>query len=225
MSAMTPPLLINFVYDNGTDIPGLVDAIKRQFETDETATVVRRGSESGAPGVSVAVRRAGGRMRWSFTGYGAERANSPSTVASVPSVEAEVSGPAFEMFDTEAQETVIHLVRTLAQTVTPHPRYTYGVDEGHAEIISTDGPAARPITPESLGDGTVNAVSWLMLFPPAFVESYGEAFLLDASAWRTTKFEDGAIMLVACPNLTDYGALDESLRELKAYFGTEHPRL
>jgi hypothetical protein len=52
--------------------------------------------------------------------------------------------------------------------------------------------------------------------------------VMTAIPWRVVvlvELDDSAAPVDACPDLTDLDALGESLRDVKASFSTDHPRL
>lgn len=58
-----------------------------------------------------------------------------------------------------------------------------------------------PIDCESLAENAINYTTWITVFPPALVETYGRETLLDAPVWRVEEWDDGAIALVTYPNV------------------------
>ena len=225
---MSPPLTVDFVYDCETDARDALTAIVRRFETDDTAKIVSRRDSDNKPTpsrMSVSIPCGDTGTTWSFIPYPSDIRARPSTVGEYPCIEVEMSGSAFDLWDESARQTVVDTISELYQAGPVRPRYVYAVDEGHAEIIREDGPASVPVASETFENDCIAAVSWLMLFPPTLVAAYGRDFLLDAPAWRTEELPDGAILIVACSDPTDVADLDESSRDLKAYFGTEYPRL
>lgn len=219
---MSSRLYIDFVFEEGTDTDQLVELMKTYLTGNDDAAVSDRDAD-GQTTFTAWITLNDVRVELNTKAYDADA--DWFTIPKAPTIEVQVSTPAFDSSTGVDPETLPSIVKQMYATVTPRPAYAYGLDEGHVEIIGEDGPESLPIPPETLEAGNINAVSWLMLFSPSLVESYDREFLLDAPAWRTEELADGAILIIACADPTDYGALDESLRELKEYFGTEHPRL
>ena len=97
-------------------------------------------------------------------------------------------------------------------------RYVYGLDDEHFSRIDKEPGPGRPVTGASLSENRIETVSWLMLFSPPMVESYGREWLLDAPAWKTRELDDGAVMLVASPDPTDWEEFRTARTELSEYF-------
>lgn len=63
-----------------------------------------------------------------------------------------------------------------------------------AGVHATDSP---PFTAESLAHDAYESLSWLTVFTPPVVETYGRETLLSAPAPIVTELDDGAVLLVA----------------------------
>jgi len=70
-----------------------------------------------------------------------------------------------------------------ACAVTPSERAA--IDAGHT-----------PFTAESLSRGEYESLSWITVFTPPMVETYGRETLLSAPAWETRALTDGAVLVV-----------------------------
>ena len=84
-------------------------------------------------------------------------------------------------------------------------------------MISREGPEdprqfTPPVSDESLAQNRINYPTWLMLFPPEMVETYGREWLLDLPAERIDELDDGAIMVVATTAITECDT-DEEIQE------------
>jgi len=97
-------------------------------------------------------------------------------------------------------------------------QYAYGLDSKHTSKINSDSGLGIPVSQESLADNRIEAVSWLMVFSPDLVEEYGHKYLLSAPAWERRELDDGAIMLVASPDPTDWNNASTSRQDLANYF-------
>ena len=220
---MSSIINVDFVYEKESDIERIARSIRTLHEQRSDSEVL--GSDLRHPD-HFNVKSVGkiGTIDWDFYPYSEDDEDRFTTVPELPTVEALVSGVPLDTDDEFDPAMILDVVRqTYADE--KQPAYVFGLDEGHAEIIGDDGPESRAVTAKTLENGQINAVSWLMLFPPNLVASYGQEFLLDAPAWRTEELTDGAILIVACSDPTDFGALNGSLPDLKTYFGTEHPHL
>lgn len=112
---------------------------------------------------------------------------------------------------------ILDLVKTIYTVLEDPPAFGYGLDPSHLE----DPTRELPVTTGSIDSTRLREVSWLMLFPPSYVDVYGREMLLDAPVWRAEELDDGAILLVATENpvetsYEDYVALHD-------YFGIEQP--
>jgi len=54
-----------------------------------------------------------------------------------------------------------------------------------------------PFTAESLAHDAYEYLSWITIFTPSVVETYGRETLLSAPAWETRELADGAVLIVA----------------------------
>lgn len=114
----------------------------------------------------------------------------------------------------EEVEGMLELVKTLYRATDAIPEYVYGLAPGHDDMIRR-GDRELPVTEADLEANRIRGPSWLMLFPPAMVETYGREFLLDAPVWRAEELDDGAVLLVAEENPMELATLDP----LADYFG------
>lgn len=95
----------------------------------------------------------------------------------------------------EAARDIVDLVRLAYSATSEPPRFVYGVTDLHKELLGNDLPL--PVTAESLAANEIEYATWLMVFPPAMVETYGRDQLLSAPAWHTEELDDGAVLIVS----------------------------
>lgn len=152
-----------------------------------------------------------------------ERADLPERwgVPDLPHVEAQYSLNSFQdaiasRSDQSLEELtsdLIDFVTFVYSAGTDRPRVVYGVTDLHEELLA-GSEMPLPVTGESLAENRIEYATWLMVFPPAMVETYGRETLLSAPAWYTDELDDGAIIVVSHPNPTGDGetkAIDEHL--------------
>ncbi|MFC7072626.1 hypothetical protein ACFQJ7_17145 [Halovenus rubra] len=91
------------------------------------------------------------------------------------------------------------------------PEYMFGMHDWRIERIGENQPHGlpSPITEDGLADRRIEHPTWLMLFPPAMVETYGRDWLLDLPAETVEEFDDGAIMTVATESILDHDSPTE----------------
>ncbi|MUV88972.1 hypothetical protein GJ629_02915 [Halapricum sp. CBA1109] len=63
-----------------------------------------------------------------------------------------------------------------------------------AAAHTTDTP---PFTAQSLAHDEYERLSWITIFTPPVVETYGRETLLSAPAWETRELDDGAVLVIA----------------------------
>lgn len=110
---------------------------------------------------------------------------------------------------------MLQLVKAVYRATDTPPAYVYGLSYGHSEVIRR-GARELPITEADLAENRICGPSWLMLFPPALVETYGREVLLNAPVWHAEELDDGAILLVVVENPAELGTPD--LDEVAEYF-------
>lgn len=106
-------------------------------------------------------------------------------------------------------EDALELIETLVEHL--DPLYVYGMHVGHIELVGVD--RTEPVTAESLADDRINSPTWLMLFPPAMVETYGREWLLDLPVPYAEELDDGAILILT---MTDFGKFEYDVDMLEA---------
>jgi hypothetical protein len=99
---------------------------------------------------------------------------------------------------------VLEFVRSLH--VTTEPRYAFGLHSRRAARIGQDHLPEfipSPISDEGLAENRVDHPTWLMLFPPAMVDTYGHEWLLNLPADRVDELDDGSIVVVVTEAFLD----------------------
>lgn len=94
--------------------------------------------------------------------------------------------------------STLSFVRLLYSNLTPE--YVFGMHDWRIERIGkehSEHELPSPISDESLAADRIEHPTWLMVFPPRMVDTYGREWLLDLPAARTEEFDDGSIMIVA----------------------------
>ncbi|MDS0261097.1 hypothetical protein NDI56_16990 [Haloarcula sp. S1CR25-12] len=140
----------------------------------------------------------------------------------LPSLPAVVMGVTLSQLQSEEyfQENLMSLlshVRYVYESL-DDCRYVYGLDDEHFSRIDKEAGPGRPVTEASLSENRLETVSWLMLFSPPLVAEYDREWLLDAPVWQTRELDDGAVMLVASPDPTDWEEFRAARTELGEYF-------
>jgi hypothetical protein len=111
--------------------------------------------------------------------------------------------------DRHPVEEFAELVATGYKGTEVRPLAGFTVTPPHEEAIFASG--NPPATAESLAHDEYEHLSWVTVFPPAMVDTYGRETLLSAPAWKTMELDDGAILLVTHedPHDTDPDGLYE----------------
>lgn len=91
------------------------------------------------------------------------------------------------------------------------PAYVLGMANSHMDLIGLD--IEDPITESGLHSNRINSPTWLMLFPPAMVETYGREWLLDLPVPHAEELDDGAILTLT---MTDFGKFEYAVDMLEA---------
>lgn len=216
---MTDSLFIEFLYD-GMESNDVIELVAEEFSRPRWEHVSVYGPREDY-GVKILDLTHKGENPWlavSLESAGADELG--AITPPVPVVEMTVAASELAIDGVESGvEMVLELVEGIYGATGSPPTYVYGLDPFHAEGVGEL--LELPATETSLHDHRINDVSWLMLFPPAFVEEYGEATLRGAPVWKTEELEDGAIFLVAVSDPTDPNGVDYS--GLRDYFGVEDP--
>jgi len=149
---------------------------------------------------------------------------SPYTIPGVGSLEFHVGASAIHRFDEnyehkgERVELYLDAFQIVYEALDKTPLYAYAVD-----AVYTDPMYPVPVTRGDI-DGTIPGVaSWIMVFPPSLVDSYGAKHLRSASTWRTTDLVDGSIMLVAFQDPTDPDEIVGGLEEIAQHLDVAVP--
>ncbi|ELZ26986.1 hypothetical protein C475_08626 [Halosimplex carlsbadense 2-9-1] len=141
------------------------------------------------------------------------------TLPSEPAIEMEIGTGSFSIGDkTENRvDLLIEMIESISGVLDEYI-YAFGLDTEHVGSIGKGWGPDKPVTDESLGENRINEVSWLMLFGSELVAEYGREWLLRAPAWKRQELDDGAILLVASPDPTDYEQFSEDRDILRTYF-------
>lgn len=143
-------------------------------------------------------------------------------VPATPSIVLRASADSIQPYEgTTRVEGLLEFAIRLYDILDPRPTYVYGLDVGHAEAIGSF--FGRPADPAELTDDRISDTSWLMVFPPDLVDSYGRDFLLAAPAWRSNEREDGSIVIVSWADPTDIEAIDANRNVIRDYFDIDPP--
>jgi hypothetical protein len=94
----------------------------------------------------------------------------------------------------EALDTLIECIGTGYTATDDRPLAIYAETPKHRFHLGEV--KQPPVTAESLAHEEYACLSWLTVFTPPMVETYGRETLLSAPAYRVEELEDGAIVLV-----------------------------
>jgi|GEM_PF-2146787 hypothetical protein len=210
---MSDSIEVVFVLDRGWTTP-----TAEQLQTALTGSAAHEASVSGPETVYLTDTTEGPGIGCTLDVYDA--AADRFTLPSLPSV---VMGVTLSQLQSEEyfQENLRSLldhVRHVYESL-ENCQYVYGLDDEHFSRIDRDAGPGIPATADSLAANRIETVSWLMLFAPSMVAEYGREWLLDAPAWKTRELDDGAVMLVASPDPTDWEEFRAARAELDEYFG------
>lgn len=218
---MSNTIYVEFLYDGGsaTDV---AQGVCNAFESGENTEVrfyPSQGEFPEADKVSTAVYHGGesysGELRPSDSLGGSDTRTAPA----IPSLQLVLVAEELtwsEYPTTEMVERMLELVKAVYRATETPPSYVYGLTPGHADIIRR-GDREHPVTEDDLEANRIRGPTWLMLFPPAIVETYGREFLLDAPVWRAEGLDDGAVLLVVVENPMELGTPD--LEAVADYIG------
>ena len=98
-------------------------------------------------------------------------------------------------------ESDVHPVEALAEMVATgykasEQRPLAGFAQTAFHRAAMDSTGNTPFMAESLAHDEYEHLSWLTVFPPAMVETYGRERLLTTPAWKRMELDDGAVLLV-----------------------------
>jgi hypothetical protein len=113
----------------------------------------------------------------------------------------------------EPLQQFVELVATGYEATDERPIAVYAETPRHAfDIHQTGDP---PFTAESLANDEYEQLSWLTVFTPPMVETYGRETLLSAPAWEVRELDDGAIV-VLCHDDVDW---ESDCRDVAEHIG------
>jgi len=209
---MSDSIEIIFVLDHGRTTP-----TAEQLQTTLAGSAAHEASVSGPETVYLTGTTDGPGIGCTLNVYDA--AVDRVTLPSLPSVVMGMtlsqlqSREYFEENLTSLLDHVRHVYNSLDNC-----QYGYGLDDEHFSRIDKEAGPGRPVTGASLSKNRIEAVSWLMLFSPTLVAEYGREWLLDAPACKTRELDDGAVMLVASPDPTDWEEFQTARAKLNESF-------
>jgi hypothetical protein len=120
----------------------------------------------------------------------------------------------------DATLELAEMVKTLYLATGVSPLAAYTEPKWVIETISTM--EAPPFTAESLAKDRYEYLSWLTVFSPPMVETYGRETLLDAPAYHVEELADGSVLLVAVENPMDrHGPEKSQYKEIGNHIGID----
>lgn len=129
----------------------------------------------------------------------------------VPAVELHVGADEFEYGDPgDRALDLLDVVAGIYEATADPPALVYGFDPFHYEGVGEALPV--PVTASGLDAGRLDDVTWLTVFTPPFLETYGEYAIRSAPAWHCEGFDDGALALLTVADPTDPNG-DDDVRE------------
>lgn len=149
-----------------------------------------------------------------------------ATVPDFPHITLQVSTDTYEglgkdRYDLGQQVAdLLELIKFIYININDRVLFVSGLSGPHGDKIAMED-MPLPITEKSLVSNQIEYMSWLSIFPPPFVETYGEETLLSAPAWHAEKLDDGAVLLVAYENPSGAG----STKPIDDHLGLESPGL
>ena len=100
------------------------------------------------------------------------------------------------------------------------PLYVFGMLSYRLDAIGVEVPP--PISDEGLAEELINHPTWLMMFPPEMVETYGREWIENLPVDHVDSLDDGGLFVVATFDVTDSTLLYESMQALEQAF-ENHP--
>lgn len=200
---MSDVLYIEFLYE-AQDAAEVAHEVGKAFGVDPETTDLADGES-----VQVTVGSDDGEFFGELRLFASGREDHTFAPGAVTSVEVEVVADVLRWTD-DLTGKIGGLIENIAEVYLDPgiaPAYVYGLAPGHAEMIWS-GKRELPVTETDLEANRIRHPTWLMLFPPAMVETHGREFLLEAPVWRTEELDDGAVLLVAEENPMELATLD-----------------
>ena len=118
----------------------------------------------------------------------------------------------------DATLELAEMVKTLYLATGVSPLAAYVAPSWLNEIINTRD--APPFTAESLAKDRYEYLSWLTVFSPPMVETYGRETLLDAPAYHVEELDDDSVLIVAVEDPMDrHGSKKSEYKEIGNYIG------
>jgi hypothetical protein len=103
--------------------------------------------------------------------------------------------------DTELVEQFAKMVAIGYESTEQTPLAAYAQTPVHSSAIFAAG--EPPATAESLAHNKYEHLSWVTVFTPPMIETYGRETLLSAPAWQIRELDNGAILVVSYQNPFD----------------------
>jgi hypothetical protein len=96
------------------------------------------------------------------------------------------------------------------------PLYGFGMLSYRLDAIGVEVPP--PISDEGLAKRRINHPTWLMVFSPEMIETYGREWLEDLPAARIDSLDDNGLLLITTLDVTDNTAVYESMQAIAEVF-------
>lgn len=222
MSTVTETVLIDFVYEEATNVNTVARQVWHHYrESDEPIRIsdLEGARMEGSFETFVLTSKASDiSLMTHVEAFEPDDDDRSWTVPALPALEQRVGIDDLQYGDpADRIDELLSLVRGIYRASDSRPCYCYGLDPYHTEAVGDI--LDVPVTAAGLRDGRIDDVSWLMLFPPRLVESYGREWLRSAPVYRAIDLEDGGLLLVAIDDPWDPDSAE--LTDLREYFGVE----
>jgi hypothetical protein len=123
--------------------------------------------------------------------------------------------------DSRRFENFIDIIKWIYEMT--EPQYVYGVHQVQEGEFGDR--LDEPVTTESLSADRITQPTWLMIFPPAMVDTYGRDWLFSLPVDRVEELDDGAVMTISVDDFSDheialdiYDSMDEATDQLTDLF-------
>jgi hypothetical protein len=118
----------------------------------------------------------------------------------LPHIRLDVGDRRFARLDEDEETTVVEdtidLVAEIYLATETRPAFVYGMAKKMPGVLSDldDYPVDASQRGQAVTE--INFLTWLSIFPPPLVDTYGREELLSAPAWHVEELDDGSILLV-----------------------------
>lgn len=219
---MSEIIRIDFVLSAGSAVESLRKVLERFDASSEPVAIRPKLEQEGLSRYRFVHERTAPPLSTILEAAEPNADNRSWTMPAEPTIELRIDTDELRLSDrTDRVAAVCNLVVDIYNVLDSRPTYVYGLDPAHAEAVGSF--FGIPAEATALAADRISDVSWLMLFPPDLVESYGREFLLNAPAWRTDELDDGSILVVSWENPTNVEAFDVNIGEVREYFGIDPP--